>query len=250
MTNTITTIARVVTSEELDSIGKGTSSAMSMSIARATNAIARVVVTAMARVVLIVAVRVVSEVFAEVAATMTRIVLDEIAHGVAFMAILSTAMWAAVGFSVREWWRGRSGGEGATEAAGAAGEATPLLQSSTESNVKAPPRQASRLWHLDDVKVSLTSIVVMHHVGCAFAEGGFYVTVGNYETSLSKFSRATAALDQSYFMVRAHATPAHPRLAHACTPTKSRHGLRKAALRRCQCAVPHNARTRPCLSTC
>ena len=60
MTNTITTIARVVTSEELDSIGKGTSSAMSMSMARATNAIARVVVTAMARVVLIVAVRVVS----------------------------------------------------------------------------------------------------------------------------------------------------------------------------------------------
>ena len=52
MTNTIATIARVVTSEELDSIGKGTSSAMSMSIARATNAIARVVVTAMARVVL------------------------------------------------------------------------------------------------------------------------------------------------------------------------------------------------------
>ena len=172
------------------------------------------------------------------------------ALAVAFFSVLFSAMLAAVGFSVREWWRGRSGGEGATEAAGAAGEATPLLQSSAESNVKAPPRQASRLWHLDDVKVSLTSIVVMHHVGCAFAEGGFYVTVGNYETSLSKFSRATAALDQSYFMVRAHATPAHPRLAHACTPTKSRHGLRKAALRRCQCAVPHNARTRPCLSTC
>ena len=90
MTNTIATIARVVTSEELDSIGKGTSSAMSM--ARATNAIARVVVTAMARVVLIVAVRVVSEVFAEVAATMTRIVLDKIAHGAAFMTIVATSV--------------------------------------------------------------------------------------------------------------------------------------------------------------
>ena len=76
MSNAIATIASVVTSEELDSIGEGTSSAMSVTMARATkamarvsatiaarvvlDAIARVVVTAMARVVLIVAVRVVS----------------------------------------------------------------------------------------------------------------------------------------------------------------------------------------------
>ena len=55
MTNTIATIARVATSKELDSIGKGPSSAMSMTttMVRATNAIARVVLTTITGVVLI-----------------------------------------------------------------------------------------------------------------------------------------------------------------------------------------------------
>lgn len=49
----------------------------------------------------------------------------------------------------------------------------------------APTQRKRRMYFLDNIKSALTVIVVMHHCGCAFGPGGWYLRIAQYNTSLS-----------------------------------------------------------------
>ena len=68
-----------------------------------------------------------------------------------------------------------------TEAAPSA----PLLPSSTGEG-KAPSVASSgkkeRLYYLDNLKIFLTVVVVLHHQTCSFVGSGWYFNIGNYSS--------------------------------------------------------------------
>ena len=66
-----------------------------------------------------------------------------------------------------------------------------------------PPlsRPKPRLYFLDNVKTSLTAIVVLHHVACAFSGGGWLYNIAKFRNSFQVFSATFLILNQSYFMV-------------------------------------------------
>ena len=72
-----------------------------------------------------------------------------------------------------------------------------ILAMGASSVPSAPPRFA----YLDNLRASLTAIVVVHHVLGAFAGGGSVgLSVGNFKNLLQPLLLATQLLNQSYFM--------------------------------------------------
>lgn len=58
----------------------------------------------------------------------------------------------------------------------------------------------SRSYYLDNLKTVLTVIVILHHCTCAFRGAGWYLTLGNYASTLQPFATWFLTLNQSYFM--------------------------------------------------
>jgi fucose 4-O-acetylase-like acetyltransferase len=70
------------------------------------------------------------------------------------------------------------------------------------SSGAAPQRKAERLPYLDNLKVFLTVIVIMHHQSCAFVGGeGWYFGLANYEDNpVRPYLNSFLIMNQSYFM--------------------------------------------------
>ena len=83
--------------------------------------------------------------------------------------------------------------------------ATPLLPTSAPEGGKpevAPSSGAKkeRLYYLDNLKIFLTVIVILHHQTCSFTGSGWYFNVGNYGSSFQAFGSTVLLQNQSYFM--------------------------------------------------
>jgi len=62
------------------------------------------------------------------------------------------------------------------------------------------PTTKQRYYYLDNVKSFLTVIVVIHHITCTFAGGGWYYGVAAYQTPFTAPFNMFLTLNQSYFM--------------------------------------------------
>ncbi len=73
----------------------------------------------------------------------------------------------------------------------------------TEAN--AVPSSSSstkprRLLFLDNIKVFLTAMVVLHHVTCFYVGSGWTINIAGYPNSFQPFGSTLLGLNQSYFM--------------------------------------------------
>jgi len=79
----------------------------------------------------------------------------------------------------------------------------PLLPSSTgedKASSMAPSGKKERLYYLDNLKIFLTAVVILHHQTCSFVGTGWYFSIGNYSSSFKAFGNTLLGQNQSYFM--------------------------------------------------
>ena len=75
----------------------------------------------------------------------------------------------------------------------------PLLRPTAVLEQHARLRR-DRLHYLDNLKVFLTVLVIVHHQTCSFTGGSWYFNVGNYPSSFQAVGKTFLAMNQSYFM--------------------------------------------------
>jgi len=84
-----------------------------------------------------------------------------------------------------------------------AAPSAPLLPSSSGEDKApsvAPSGKKERLYYLDNLKIFLTAVVILHHQTCSFVGNGWYFNIGNYSNSFQAVGNALLAQNQSYFM--------------------------------------------------
>ncbi|GMH81318.1 hypothetical protein TL16_g08892 [Triparma laevis f. inornata] len=75
---------------------------------------------------------------------------------------------------------------------------SPLLP--TTDKPASSSAKSERFYYLDNLKIFLTLIVIMHHQTCSFVGTGWYFNIGNYNSSFRAFGNPILAMNQSYFM--------------------------------------------------
>jgi len=84
-------------------------------------------------------------------------------------------------------------------------ELAPPLLPKDASKQPAAAGKSERLYYLDNLKVFLTVMVIVHHVTCMFVGGGWVwnfnsYTADNYSNYIKNFGEWLLTVDQSYFM--------------------------------------------------
>ena len=79
----------------------------------------------------------------------------------------------------------KEGAEVSTDVAIAASAPTTASDAQYSASNNAPTQRKRRMYFLDNIKSFLTVIVVMHHCGCVFSSGGWYLRIAQYPTSVN-----------------------------------------------------------------
>lgn len=75
-----------------------------------------------------------------------------------------------------------------------------LAEDPAPEEEEAMKAQRHRLFFLDNLKVALTALVVLHHSVCAFSGQSWYYAIGSYQNSFHTFALWLLGLNQCYFM--------------------------------------------------